>query len=323
MSSGPKSYASDFTTKLEAACSCLLFFLMYTNHYATALRDFVNRATFDEQTILRKDSSFPKISIVTPSYNQAEFLERTILSVLNQNYPNLEYIIMDGGSTDGSVEIIKKYEKYLSYWVSAKDKGQTDAINQGLKKATGEYLAFQNSDDVFAPGAFEAVAKAARKSPEVEVFHGHLIFIDEHDKPFEILKTIPFWATAQVIEGMQIHNQAFFFKKELCERLGYFDQSYTFAFDYEIMARWGTKGVKTKLLNNLWGGFRHHSATKTHNTSEVGRKEHAAIKKIYQPSLPNNLPEKLIYPLLRLRKLAFYLLNGDLAYIRYRFFGLK
>ncbi|MCL0037598.1 glycosyltransferase [Thermodesulfovibrionales bacterium] len=100
------------------------------------IKDFVSKPLFNEEVVLNKDTSWPKVSIVTLSYNQAEFLERTIFSVLNQNYPNLEYIIIDGGSTDGSVEIIKKYEKYLAYWVSEKDKGQSDAINKGFQKST-------------------------------------------------------------------------------------------------------------------------------------------------------------------------------------------
>ena len=118
--------------------------------------------------------NFPKISIVTPSYNQAEFLERTILSVLNQDYPNLEYIIIDGGSTDGSVEIIKKYEKYLAYWVSEKDKGQSDAINKGFQKSTGDILAWLNSDDTYLSGTLFKVVKAFQENPNADLIFGNI-----------------------------------------------------------------------------------------------------------------------------------------------------
>ena len=111
--------------------------------------------------------TLPKISVVTPSYNQARFLEACIESVLGQNYPNLEYIVMDGGSTDGSIEIIKKYEKHITYWKSERDAGQFDAINQGLNKSTGEIMTWINSDDLLHPWAFELVSWVFLTRPEV------------------------------------------------------------------------------------------------------------------------------------------------------------
>jgi glycosyltransferase involved in cell wall biosynthesis len=117
-------------------------------------------------------AQFPRISIVTPSFNQAKYLPETIQSILNQGYPNLEYIIVDGGSTDGSVDIIKRYESHLSYWVSEKDSGQSEAINKGFRKATGELFNWINSDDILFPGALQRLAEAYLRNPGAALVYG-------------------------------------------------------------------------------------------------------------------------------------------------------
>jgi len=122
---------------------------------------------------MENGNNYPKISIVTPSYNQGKYIEETILSVLNQDYPNLEYIIIDGGSNDNSVEIIKKYENKLKYWISEKDSGQTNAINKGFEHATGEIFAYLNSDDVYLPNTLHLVAKLFTNFKEVRWITGH------------------------------------------------------------------------------------------------------------------------------------------------------
>jgi glycosyltransferase involved in cell wall biosynthesis len=135
--------------------------------------------------------NFLKITVVTPSYNQAKYLERTILSVLNQNYINLEYIIMDGGSTDGSVEIIKKYEKHLTYWVSEKDNGQSDAIAKGFARATGDILAWLNSDDLYMQGTLHSVAQCFN-TKQCEVAYGNVIIVNSEDAVVDDRRFTPY-----------------------------------------------------------------------------------------------------------------------------------
>ena len=131
------------------------------------------------------------VSIITPSYNQAAYLEQTILSVLNQDHPRIEYIVVDGASTDGSVEIIKKYESKLAYWVSEKDRGQADAINKGFARATGEIIAWLNSDDYYLPGAVNAAVKVFEERSDVVLVYGNMLAVDEHGKTFNTLNYKP------------------------------------------------------------------------------------------------------------------------------------
>jgi glycosyltransferase involved in cell wall biosynthesis len=133
----------------------------------------------------------PKISIITPSFNQVEFLERTIRSVIDQDYPNIEYIVIDGGSTDGSVDLIKKYEHRLAYWVSEMDRGQAHAINKGLERATGDWVAWQNSDDTYYPGAFSQLIKAAQDNCNAKLIIGNMNLIDRDDVFLRDLKVRP------------------------------------------------------------------------------------------------------------------------------------
>ena len=194
--------------------------------------DFLMVPIFDEQVLFKKNSAYPKITIVTPSYNQAVFLERTILSVLNQNYPNLEYIIIDGGSTDGSIEIIKKYEKYLSYWVSEKDQGQADAINKGFQKATGDLVAWQNSDDVYLPDAFQKIAETYKKNPNYDVYFGNIFIIDSCDKLIREMRFHPFSVNHLIYYRWNLSSQAVFWKREIFNKVGYL-LDYNVSFDWE------------------------------------------------------------------------------------------
>jgi len=281
------------------------------------LRDFVSKLTIKNQAN-DAASRYPKLTIITPSYNQADFLERTILSVLNQNYPNLEYIIVDGGSTDRSVEVIKKYEKYLSYWVSEKDKGQVHAINKGLERATGDWISFQNSDDVYFPGTFQRFGEAALHNP-ADILYGDLFMITTDDEVTEILKTTSYSLTCQILEGMQIHNQSLFFKKSLVEKYGKFDESFRFAFDYEFITRYTLHdSTRIRKVEGLGGALRVHADAKSSTIASVGSEEHLRIQKLYNSAISFPALNKIRYLWCRIRKVSYFLLRFDFKYIRFR-----
>jgi len=261
---------------------------------------------------------FPKISIITPSYNQAEFLERTILSVLDQNYPNLEYIVIDGGSTDGSVEIIKKYSEHLTYWVSEPDQGQTDAINKGFKRATGEWIAWQNSDDIYYPNAFRSLAAAIWNRHEIDLVVGNINLIDEDDAILrDICYVTPSYGSL-LAEGMVLTNQAAFWRGNVHAQIGFLNDSLQYAFDYEWFLRL-TKGRKGLHADKIRGGYRLHGATKTRNNGPKFAKENAVILKEHA-RMP--LWKKRIF---QARRFGLMLLQGNVLYlargIRTRVFG--
>ncbi len=269
--------------------------------------------------IKNSDKELPKISVITASYNQGQFLERTILSVINQGYPNLEFIIIDGGSTDNSLEIIKKYENHLYYWVSEKDNGQADAINKGFKIATGDLLCFQNSDDIFYKNSFKLVSEFYKKHPEFDVYFGDILMIDAYDKVLEILKTDNFDIKAQILEGMQVFNQSSYFKKNLGEKLGYIDGNLKFVIDYESVLRWAYNGASFAKVTDLMGAFRKHEDAKTSNLEPIRVAEHDAVRdKYFKLIFKNKKPNWFNYFKLRLKKTWYFILNFDFSYLIYR-----
>lgn len=204
-------------------------------------------------------TELPKISVITPSYNQGQFIEETITSVLGQNYPNLEYIIIDGGSKDESVDIIKKYESQLSYWVSEPDKGQTDAINKGLHKATGEIVAWLNSDDIYEPETLQKIAEAYQANPKAEVFLGDVMsFFPDGRTEVWVNQFEP----EDFMNRVSIHQPGVFWKRELHDRYGYLDESFYYLMDYDLWMRlmFNCRLVK---LDSVLTRFRVHDEAKT------------------------------------------------------------
>ena len=209
------------------------------------------------------DQVWPKVSIVTPSYNQGQFLEETILSVLNQDYPNLEYIVIDGGSTDNSVEIIKKYQDRLAYLVSEPDRGQSDAINKGFRMATGEILAWLNSDDFYLPGTLHTVANYFDEHQDIDCIYGDLLVVNEHSEVLYVRKTIPYDYRMELYGGCLVPQPSSFFQRSVPDRIGYLDTTLQYNMDFDFFVRMGKAGMKFANIPTPLACFRLHLNSKS------------------------------------------------------------
>jgi glycosyltransferase involved in cell wall biosynthesis len=221
-------------------------------------------------------NQFPKISIVTPSFNQAQFLEQTILSVLNQRYPNLEYIIMDGGSADGSADILRKYENRLKYWISEPDNGQADAIYRGFEHSTGEILAWLNSDDYYLPGALHAVGHFFAHHPQAEWLIGNTIAIDANGQLLFYRWAFPVSFGSLLYWDLGFHQQASFWRREAFFATGGFDRTLTFSFDYDLYLRLARR-QRPRRINRFLAAFRKHPMAKTGLIDHVRRAENETL----------------------------------------------
>lgn len=208
------------------------------------------------------DSSLPLVSIITPSFNQVRYLEATIQSVFSQDYPHIEYMIVDGGSDDGSVDVIKKYESKLAWWVSEKDKGQTDAINKGFAQARGEILAWLNSDDTYEPRAVSAAVSYLQEHPQVGMVYGDCNFINEAGR--EIGKFGSAQTSYRLLRQGYSHipQQTMFFRADLWEQVGPLDPSFYFAMDYDLWTRIAARS-EIRYVPQTWANFRLHTSGKT------------------------------------------------------------
>jgi glycosyltransferase involved in cell wall biosynthesis len=221
--------------------------------------------------------AYPTISIITPSYNQCEFLEESIQSILAQNYPNLEYIIIDGGSTDGSVEIIKKYERYITYWVSENDHGMYHALNKGFLKSTGEIMAWLNTSDMYCPWALDVVADVFNQLPEVEwLTSGFPMVWDERSRAIKC-KEVKGFSKQSFLDGRHLNvlpnflwvvqQESTFWKRSLWERAGgLISADYKLAGDFELWARF-FECADLHTINTTLGGFRKHENQKSSKRS--------------------------------------------------------
>lgn len=236
---------------------------------------------------------YPKISIITPSYNQSKYIEATIRSVLMQGYPNLEYIIIDGGSKDGSVDIIKKYARYIHYWVSEPDEGQAHAINKGLNIATGDILAYINSDDYYLPGALIKVAEFFYQEPDTDLLNGKCNIVDETGAYLychmgqisnfvEVLNLWKVWWG-----GRQFIQPEIFWSRKILKKIGGFRQSLHYVMDYEFWVRAFRCSARLRSINEELACFRYTPYQKTQDKDGVARELlEVAREVLWDPTSP-------------------------------------
>ena len=200
------------------------------------------------------------VSIVTPSFNQAPFLEQTLRSVLDQDYPSLEYIVVDGASTDGSVDIIKKYSDRLAWWVSERDRGQGEAINQGLARAKGDIIGWINSDDYYLPNAISSAVKIFEQNPDVALVYGDMLAVDQNGETTNVLRYRQY--SLEDLLCFQIIGQpAVFFRRQAYEKVGGLDTSYHFMLDHHLWIRIAQQG-KILYVPQIWSAARYHPQAK-------------------------------------------------------------
>lgn len=235
--------------------------------------------------------SYPKISIITPSYNQGQFIEQTILSVIGQNYPNLEYIIIDGGSNDNTVEIIKKYETHISYWVSEKDNGQSEAINKGFNRATGSILAWLNSDDYYLPNTLLEIAnKFSVDKPKI-VF-GNCIHIREGTNIILGSQVDKKHGSFNLLYEDYIIQPSSFWNKRTWDLVGNVNEKFNYVFDWEWFIKAANKGVEFESCQQYFSVYRIHE---NHKSSTGADRRDKELQDIYRSYAGAEIEQLFVY----------------------------
>lgn len=237
-----------------------------------------------------KNYRLPRITIITPSLNQGQYIESTILSVINQDYPDLEYIIIDGGSTDHTMEIVNRYKSSISRVISEKDTGQTNAINKGLKLAGGEIINWLNSDDMLADGVLWTIGKYMLEYPAVDILYGKCNLIDGDNAITKVRRPMSYSSRALWVASTTLCQPVTFFRKTSLEKVGLLDEKLNFVMDQDLYVRFELAGMNFQKHPSLFGFFRIHEDSKSENLRLAMVKE---LDHVLDGKHRNPLPKRL------------------------------
>jgi glycosyltransferase involved in cell wall biosynthesis len=243
---------------------------------------------------VKMTQTYPKISIVTPSYNQAKFLDDAIKSVIDQGYPNFEHIIFDNCSTDGTTELLKKYPHLI--WISERDQGQSDALNKGLRRATGEFVGWLNADDRYLPDCFYSVTKTLQAHPECDILYGDYRWVDKNGDLIKLRREIDFdLFIFKYLHVTYIPSTATFFRRDIFKENNFLNTDYKLANDFELFLRLALKGYHFNHLGLFLADYRWHPESKSelNKNRQIKEKEKAlfshdkVMQKVFQPFRPS------------------------------------
>jgi glycosyltransferase involved in cell wall biosynthesis len=226
-------------------------------------------------------NALPKISVIVPSFNQAKYLESTLICTLNQKYPDLELIVIDGGSTDESPEIIRRFGRHIKFWCSEPDGGQTQGLIKGFSHATGEIQCFLNSDDLFEPGVLNEVGRYFARHPKVDAVYGNALWIDFEGKPIRPQKEMPFSRFIFLYTYNYIPGMSMFWRRRIYDKAGGLNPAFQLAFDADLWMRFSDNDGKIKHVARQWSRMRRYPEQKTMRLREVTIREDILVRSRY------------------------------------------
>lgn len=295
----------------------------FKNSFLSSLdteRNTEYRLLSDGSTAKISKEELPVISVVMPSFNQEKFIERSILSVFNQDYPNIEFIIIDGGSQDGTTDIIKKHQNLISYWVSESDQGQSDALNKGFARANGDICCWLNSDDIYLPGAFRKIVSAFYGHPMKSIIFGDWLSINADDDVLDYNHAFDFNLNHFKYEGFHLNAQAMFWRANVHKAFGGFDLSLHNTMDYQMILDFGIHQGQSAFLRLplALGAFRRYEGQKTSGFTTRVAQEHQRIAQRYGYDDKYTRIGKVKRLLYRFRRAFWYLRRGGVRLVSQR-----